>query len=193
MSIPQLWLARHAAPLIAPGHCYGRLDIPADAAATQAAAQALAQALPQRVLVWHSPLQRCAQLAHALQALRPELGSQPDVRLQEMDFGAWEGSRWDDISRHDIDAWVADFAHYRPGGGESLQAMLLRVDSAWQEAQSIATERQSHVLWISHAGVARCLDWLQQAPATQPPNAAQWPQQAPALGAWRCWPLDVVA
>ncbi len=189
MNVLSLWLARHAAPLIAPGHCYGQLDIPADTAATQAAAQALAQALPQRVLVWHSPLQRCAQLAHALQALRPDTISQPDVRLQEMNFGAWEGRRWDDIPRHEIDAWVADFAQYRPGGGESLQTMLLRVASAWQDAQSVALAQQSLVLWISHAGVARCVQWLQQAPANRPPSAAQWPQQAPALGAWCRWPL----
>ena len=29
----RLWLVRHAAPLVAPGTCYGALDVPADAQA----------------------------------------------------------------------------------------------------------------------------------------------------------------
>ena len=42
----RLWLVRHAAPQVAPGTCYGALDVPADPAATQAAARRLAAALP---------------------------------------------------------------------------------------------------------------------------------------------------
>ena len=37
-----LWLARHAQPLIGAGICYGVLDVAADAALTTAAAKALA-------------------------------------------------------------------------------------------------------------------------------------------------------
>ena len=68
----------------------------------------------------HSPLQRCEQLAHYLLALRPDLASNPDPRLREMDFGDWEGRPWADIARGEIDAWTQDFAHYRPGAGENL-------------------------------------------------------------------------
>lgn len=120
MTQQRLWIARHAQPLVAPGHCYGVLDVPADALATAQAAQRLAQALPASVAVWHSPLQRCAQLAQALQAQRPALHSQPDARLQEMNFGAWEGGPWDSIARADIDLWVADFATHRPGDRKSV-------------------------------------------------------------------------
>ena len=38
-----LWLVRHAQPLVAPGTCYGRLDVPADTHATLTAARALAE------------------------------------------------------------------------------------------------------------------------------------------------------
>ena len=38
----KLWLARHAAPLIDSGICYGSLDVEADEAATQSSARALA-------------------------------------------------------------------------------------------------------------------------------------------------------
>ena len=188
MRVPQLWLARHAQPLVAPGHCYGVLDVPADALATAQAAQRLAQALPASLAVWHSPLQRCTQLAHALQAQRPELHSQPDTRLQEMDFGCWEGRAWDSIARADIDRWVAAFATHCPGGGESLQTMLARVAAALQQAKDTAQQKHTDVLWLTHAGVARCVQWLLER-HHQAPCAAQWPVVAPEWGGWVCWPL----
>ena len=87
-----LWLVRHAQPLIAPGVCYGASDVPADDAATQAAARALALALPPGTRVASSPLQRCERLAKAVQGLRPDLSCKTDARLAEMDFGRWQVS-----------------------------------------------------------------------------------------------------
>lgn len=186
---PRLWLVRHAPPLAAQGLCYGRLNLPADAQATRDSARALADALPQRVLAWHSPLQRCEQLAHTLQALRPDLASKPDVRLQELDFGRWEGQAWSALPRADIDAWTTDFAQHRPGDGENLATMVQRVDAALQDARQQAVQRQCDALWISHAGVARCVQWLLQHPAGPLPQAHEWPREAPAFGRWVCVPL----
>jgi alpha-ribazole phosphatase len=45
------------------------------------------------------------------------------------------------------------------------------------------------VLWISHAGVARCVQWLLQHPAGPLPQAHEWPREAPAFGRWVCVPL----
>lgn len=181
----RLWLVRHAAPLIAPGTCYGHLDVPADAAATQAAATRLATALPGTALVRCSTLQRCEQLALDLQRLRPDLTVHPDPRLREMDFGAWEGQRWDAIGKAPIDAWTADFARHAPGGGESLVAMLQRVAAALQAAQQLsAAHAGAEVVWITHAGVARCVHWLQRSAPGQLPLSEEWPRQAPPWGDW---------
>ena len=192
MTPRQLWIVRHAQPLVAPGTCYGALDIPADPAATVESARRLAQALPQRLWVRHSPLQRCEQLAQALQALRPDLASEPDGRLVEMDFGTWEGRAWSEIAQADIDTWTARFADHRPGGGDSLASMLRRVAHALQEAHETAERQQGDVLWISHAGVARCVQWLQDMRASDgiAPRADQWPREAPAPGHWACFPLQ---
>ncbi|WP_159910864.1 histidine phosphatase family protein [Pantoea sp. 18069] len=176
----RLWLVRHAAPLVAPGICYGRLDLAADAQATQQAALALAQALPSHAVLRHSPLRRCAQLADAVRALRPELRSQADARLQEMDFGAWEGQPWDAVPRAELDAWASDLHSYAPGGGEPLAAMLARVQEALDERDG--TEDADRV-WISHAGVARCVHWLRAHPGRNA-TAAEWTQAAPATGQW---------
>lgn len=181
----RLWLVRHAQPLVAPGVCYGRLDLPANAAATAASAQALASALPTKVrLAHHSPLQRCEQLAQALHGLRPGLALKPDARLQELDFGTWEGCAWDAIGRAPVDAWTADFAHHRPGGGESLAGMLERVAAALTAARAEAAASGNDVLWITHAGVARCVQWLLQHGDAVLPQADQWPVAAPGFGAW---------
>ena len=188
----RLWLVRHAQPLVAPGLCYGRLDMAADAAATAACAQSLAAALPARVwLAQHSPLQRCEQLAHALHGLRPDLALSADARLQELDFGQWEGRAWDAIGRASVDAWTADFASHRPGGGESLAGMLQRVAAALAAARlqaNAATGRD--VLWITHAGVARCVHWLLQHGSATLPSADQWPVAAPGFGAWQVFDLE---
>lgn len=174
----RLWLVRHAAPLVAAGICYGRLDVEADALATQQAAQALAQALPPQVRLRHSPLRRCTQLAQALQALRPELASQADARLQEMDFGAWEGRPWQLLPRSELDAWASDLHGYAPGGGEPLAAMLARVKEALDACSGVADEA-----WITHAGVARCVHWLRTHPG-RTATAAEWTQPAPTPGQW---------
>lgn len=180
MSTARLWLVRHARPLIGTGICYGRLDVSADAQATQEAAQALHAALPPDCRLRHSPLQRCVQLAGALQALRPGCASAADARLQEMDFGAWEGRPWDGLDAAAIAAWAADLAHCAPGGGETLAAMLERVDQALREALAHAGAGHD-IVWITHAGVARCVQWL-LAHGAQWPSSEQWTMAAPPLG-----------
>lgn len=179
----RLWLVRHAAPCVDGGICYGSLDVAADAQATADAASRLASDLPATALpIWHSPLARCAELARSLQALRSDLSPQPDARLVEMDFGAWEGRSWDAVGRAAIDAWMADFAGHAPGDGESLEQMLARVRAALREARDTGA---ADIVWITHAGVSRCVHWLLEQPF-RAPRADEWPLEAPGYGAWKC-------
>lgn len=182
----RLWVVRHARPLIEQGRCYGALNVPADAVATAQSAQKLVAALPSHVRVFHSPLQRCEQLAHALQGLRPNWVSKPDARLLEMNFGDWEGRAWESVARTEIDAWVADFAAYRPGGGECLVDMLARVADALHDARYAGNHLGDggDVVWVTHAGVARCVQWLEQSVSGALVCADQWPLGAPAWGDW---------
>lgn len=176
-----IWLARHARPLIESGVCYGQLDVPADALATATSARALAATLPPAIRVVCSPLQRCELLAQALCALRPDLAYITDLRLMEMNFGSWEGRRWDDIGQPAIDAWVADFAHHRPGGGESAQAVLQRVEEIWDEARTAGDS-----VWVTHAGVIRAATLL-RAGIRRIDCARQWPVSTLAFGNWVAW------
>ena len=175
----QIWLVRHAQPLVAQGLCYGALDVPADALATQQAAQDLAQALPHGLQVFSSPLQRCERLAQVLQGLRPDLTYKTDPRLAEMNFGAWEGQPWDAIARSELDAWTDDFAHWRCGGSENVQDFMARVAAVWDA--SCAGDQPT--VWITHAGVIRAARLLAQGQrAVQ--HAAQWPHDACGFGQW---------
>lgn len=175
---PTLWLLRHALVLAPAGLCYGRSDLPADAAATHAAAQAMAARLPRGMAVAASPLRRCELLAQSLHALRPDLAYETDVRLAEMDFGAWEGRAWADIPRAAFDRWLANFAYAPPGeGGETVAALMARVAAAWDDWRATGTD----ALWITHAGVMRAALLLSRG-VRLPASAADWPSDALAFG-----------
>ena len=180
-----LWLVRHAQPLLAPGLCYGATDVPADPHATRQTALALAPELPPHTTVLSSTLQRCELLAHSLQGLRPDLAYKADARLTEMNFGQWEGQRWDAIPRTAYDAWTADFSHHRFGGQESVAEFMQRVASAWRE---LALSPRP-VLWVTHAGVIRAATLLSQG-VHEVTQASQWPAAAPVFGGWCSLPLD---
>lgn len=168
----KLWLVRHPAPEVAPGICYGRLDMAALADATSACAAALLPLLPERLAIASSPLRRCQQLAQALE--RPFA---TDARLQEMDFGAWEGRPWQDLPRAELDAWTADFARHKPGGGENVHGFMARVASAFDELAGADT------LWVTHAGVIRAVQLLAGG-VRELQDARQWPTAAPGYGQW---------
>lgn len=177
-----LWVVRHAQPRVAPGVCYGALDLPAEPDATQAAAQALARVLPQGALVHTSVLQRCELLAQYLRGLRPDLTFKPESRLVEMHFGLHEGVAWADIGKAAMDAWTADFWSHRFGGQESLAEFMGRVGEVWDACQPARAAGQVQV-WITHAGVARAVTLLAQG-IRRVDCAEQWPAQAPAYGEW---------
>jgi alpha-ribazole phosphatase len=154
--------------------------MPADPLATQASARDLAAALPSGTRVLTSPLQRCSQLARELVRLRPDLSYGTDARLAEMDFGHWEGWRWDDIPKAAIDAWTADFGQFRFGGRESVQELMDRVAAAWAETRDAVRP----TVWVTHAGVVRAAMLLHQG-TTRVERSDQWPREAVAFGDYR--------
>ena len=148
----RLYLIRHPRPREAAGRCYGRLDLDLDAPPAAAAAR-IAARLPadfRQWPLWSSPARRCWQLAAALHP-----APHADARLLEMDFGAWEGRRWDDIARAALDAWAADPAGFAaPGGGESGRAVLARARACLATAQAAGLDR---LILVTHAGILRAL------------------------------------
>ena len=146
-----LILLRHTTPRVSPGTCYGRTDLDvADTFETEAAAAFAA--LPQFKRIISSPLVRCQKLAQFLSD-KVGLCVVTEPRLQEMDFGEWEGIPWDEIRRSEIDNWARDFLHARPHGGETVAELRARTRHALQAHY----EPDISTLFVTHAGVVRAL------------------------------------
>jgi alpha-ribazole phosphatase len=118
-------LVRHPPPLIEPGICYGRLDMPVH---PNADIDELVRnpVLNGSTIIWTSPARRCRDLADRI-ANALSIPPIADPRLLELDFGTWEGKPWDDIPRAKLDRWAADPLAFRAPDGESGAEMIARV------------------------------------------------------------------
>lgn len=130
-------LMRHAPVIGAQGLCYGRLDLPA------AEPPMLPRGMEGRP-VWSSPAARCRALADRIAPGSVRL----DPRLQELDFGRWEGRPWNRIERAESDPWAADPWRVAPPDGETFAALYARVAAALAEAPE-------GCLLVTHAGPIR--------------------------------------
>lgn len=148
----RLILVRHPKPRCEPGLCYGRLDLECDAQALETAASSL-QHLAASARVFSSPARRAFDLASRLYH-----GAAADPRLQELDFGDWEGRRWQDLGREAIDAWRQGLPDAAPPNGETLTAMAARCSDWLASLQADARP----VLAVTHAGPIRLIRALLQ-------------------------------
>ena len=170
-----VWLWRHPRPTGHEGRCIGRTDVPVDPRKARRLArriQAHAQRRGLPTVVVTSPQRRAMAVGRWLRRLG--WVHLVDDALREMDFGDWDGHRWATIPKTEVDAWVADFAHHAPGGGEPL-AHLMRRAAAWAAPQA-GVSVVGHAGWI----VARC--WIEQHGGGRWPAAAEWPM-SPGYGA----------
>lgn len=142
---------RHPAAAVAPGTCYGRLDLAPGPEAESDVARALAL-LPPVIALHTGPARRCRMLADRI-AARDGVPALVDERLQELDFGGWEGRRWDAIERTESDPWAADPWRLAPPGGETFAALSARVGAALAEMPPGAVV-------VTHAGVIRAARML---------------------------------
>jgi alpha-ribazole phosphatase len=159
-----IYLIRHTQTAADPGLCYGQSDIAlADSFPGEMAN--LHDKLPEfdeDCKVFSSPLTRCLQLAKTFSDTVTT-----DARLQELDFGEWEGKRFDDIDTAVLQHWTNNFVTAAPPKGENFEDLYLRAGSFWQDL--LAAEAPAHaprlrpvgeaeqVLVITHAGVIRAL------------------------------------
>lgn len=151
-SFPVL-LVRHAPVQVAQGVCYGRQDVALSPGweSIVSGLSVLAKGAVCQVL-YSSPAQRCWQMAQRLaQSAGMEL--RVDHRLAELNFGKWEGVRWQDIDRILLDEWAQDPAGFAPPEGESGQDLYQRIQSFWREVR----QREENVCVLSHGGPLRLL------------------------------------
>jgi broad specificity phosphatase PhoE len=143
----------------AEGRCIGATDLALSAAGRQAMAALAAD--------WPYPLPQALiassrKRAHA--ALAPfarRFGRLPQVepRLDELDFGQWDGRPWAELQRQHPEAmkrWLADWVNHAPPGGESFALLARRVEH-WL-AELLADHGDDDLVLVSaHAGPIRAL------------------------------------
>lgn len=176
-----IWAWRHPRPDHVAGVCIGRTDVAVDPRRARRLARqiqrvARANQLPHEI--WTSPLRRCSDVGRWLR--RWGWVHHIDAALLEMNFGTWDGERWDEIAHAEVNAWNADFANCAPGGGESVNALLKRA-AAWRSDDGR--------LVVAHAGWMRARRWGEINRAAAPTSNA-FPA-APAYGA--LWRLRAIA
>jgi alpha-ribazole phosphatase len=159
---------RHPRPVAVQGRCIGRTDVAVDRRKSKRLAHrirawARRHAAPRVVIT--SPSRRCADVGRWL--ARWGWTHRTDARLAELDFGAWDGEPWHHIGAAAVQAWCDDFAAHRPGGGESVAALLERC------AAFIADEAGGACV-VGHAGWISAALWLQRSFGA-PPDVADWP------------------
>jgi broad specificity phosphatase PhoE len=161
MTRPPIYFLRHGeTDYNATGRLQGRLDIPLNAKGRGQAARnggVLAELIdaPGAMHYVASPLLRTRQTMEIARGKLqlPETPFDTDARLLEIDFGRWEGKRWDDIERDDAAGYrvrQADGFNHAAPDGESYAMVMARVE-AW-----LADVVRPTVV-VAHGGIMRCL------------------------------------
>lgn len=155
----RLVLLYHGEIAGAAGLCIGRTD-PSLSDAGRHAMEAMAQQWPYPApdaLICSS--RRRAHLAIAPFARRFGRLPRVDARLDEQDFGDWDGRAWaelaDPAGPHMRD-WLQDWVNHPPTGGESFRAVDERV-SEWLDHVRGEHGNDALVLVSTHAGPIRAM------------------------------------
>ena len=145
----EVHLIRHTPVNISKNICYGRLDVPLLDSFNDDIWKIKNQLLNKYDIVYSSPTKRCIALAESL-----KFGEIiKDNRLLEIDFGDWEGLKWDEIDKNLLNHWMEDFVNVAPTNGESFNEMYLRVSNF---IETLRNKDFNEVLIVSHSGVIRC-------------------------------------
>lgn len=145
----EVYLIRHTTPVFEGGLIYGRTDLQLHANFPSELEAVRAQLDTDFDIIYSSPALRCTQLASAISS-----AFLTDPRLQEFDFGEWEGKTWDTVDQQALQAWMDDYVHVCTPGGESMMQMHARVSEFWKE---LGQSGYHKVAIITHAGVIRLI------------------------------------
>lgn len=103
--------------------------------------------------IYTSPLKRCLQTAKIL-GKRIEISND----LIEIDFGEWEGLTITQMQRRHprkFNMWLNNFADTKMPGGESVKAMIRRVERFWEYLRK--RHNNGNILIATHGGPAKVI------------------------------------
>jgi len=148
----KITLIRHTKVAVKKGICYGQSDVDlANSFETEKRALQTKIKPNEFDIIYSSPLNRCKKLANTLFSNKEIIY---DDRLMELNFGDWEGKRWDDISKtSQAKAFFKSYVQTACPGGESYLDLINKVSSFYQEINSKHHGKQ--VAIICHGGSIR--------------------------------------
>lgn len=144
-----IYLLRHTTPNVPPGTCYGQSDVELASSFADECTSMFAKLPAHWDRVYCSPLSRCQLLAKQLHPQPTE-----DRRLQELNFGDWEGQAWSDIDPGVLNPWMDDFVNVACPQGESYRVLDERVTDFWKD---LTSETHKNVAVVTHGGPIRAL------------------------------------
>lgn len=107
--------------------------------------------------LYTSNLTRAQETAERIAAYH-DLVSQPEPRLREISFGAWEGKTHEEIEAQGSESlahWLNDPMHNSPPGGETLRQVVSRISAAYDAI--IDRHPGDTVAVVAHGGTLRVL------------------------------------
>lgn len=140
------------------GQCYGKLDVPLSKNGRRQVEEAarLLQVLRPEAIV-SSPRSRAHDSARIV-AKRCGLSVQIDERFAELDFGDFEGKRYEDVEREHPEfyaRWMQSPTDVSFPNGESYTQMAARVVVAYQDLVQKAVNNK--LVLVAHGGVNRII------------------------------------
>lgn len=146
----RILLVRHTSVAVEPGICYGQTDVDVNPSFPEEAAivkKNIEDVEPERIeKAFTSPLSRCRKLA----AFCGYENAEPDNRLLELNFGAWEMKRFDEIDDPRLQVWYGDYINNKAGGGESFIDQQTRLLDFFR---SLEGKPYNTVIVFCHAGI----------------------------------------
>ena len=145
----EIFVIRHTEVYNPENLCYGNFDIPL-MKNYKNKSKKIFDNLPKDLdKIYTSPSKRCTDLIKSMNLKFSEI-----TELRELDFGDWEGKKWDEINQIDLNIWMLDFINNSPKNGEKMIDLYNRVI---QFTESIVDLNFSKILFVTHAGVIRAL------------------------------------
>ena len=160
-----LVFVRHGRTVADPGLCIGSTDValsPEGMTSIRALATAWHTAgarsfvgEPTRIIA--SDLRRAADSARVFGLLWNH-DVEVDPRVREMDFGVWDGQRWDAIAAGDSErfrAWSDRWTEIAPPGGEPVSALADRASDWIRDIRASTDPEAQTIVTVTHAGWIR--------------------------------------
>lgn len=107
------------------------------------------------VRIYSSPLSRCKDFGKAIaKTINKELLC--DKRLEEFDFGIFEGYTYEELSNNEFyKLWCEDYFNYEIPKGESLELFRKRVESFIKEI--LEKNSRDDLVIVAHEGVIKVI------------------------------------